>query len=96
MTFKERIRNSNNPVTDISNLFTEVMNRVGMEVKPGIESVIKSNNYSQLRDYLKTGKPHTSLITAMIVTTAVEIGSKPVATPIIHDKILEVLDLELA
>ena len=96
MTFKDRIRNSTNPVTDISNMFREVMNSLEMEVHPGIESVVENNNYSKLRDYLKTGKSYVNMITAMIVTVALETGSKPVATPIIHDKVLEVLDLDIA
>ena len=96
MTFKDRIRNSINPVYDISDMFREVMDRADMEVKPGIEGVVEKNQYSKLRDYLKTGRNYANMITAMIVTVAIETGSKPAATPLIHDRILEVLDLELA
>ncbi len=96
MTFKDRIRNSNNPVCDISDFFREVMDMVEMEVKPGIESVVEHNQYSKLRDYLKTGKSHPNIITAMIVTTAIETGSKPVALPLIHDAVLSVLSLDIA
>lgn len=96
MTFKDKIRNSIDPVSDVSDLFKEVMSSLEMEIKPDIESVVKKNKYYNLRDYLKTGKSHGNMITAMIVTTAIETGSKPVAVPVIYDKVLEILDLDLA
>ena len=96
MTFKDIIRNSNDPVTDISNFIREVMSSAEMEVKPGIESIVKSNKYYRLKDYLKTGKTYTNAITAMIVTVAIETGSKLVAVPIIYAKVLEILDLDVA
>lgn len=96
MTFRDRIRNSREPVNDVSNMFKEVMLRVGMEIGTGIENVVESNKYYRLRDYLKTGKRCENIITAMIVTTAIEIGIKPVSTPIIIDKVREVLSLDIA
>lgn len=96
MTFKDRIRNSKDPITDISNLFREVMTRLDMEVHPGIERVVNNNNYSKIKDYIKAGRPFLNITTAMIVTTAIEIGSKPAAVTDIYDKLLEVLDLDIA